>query len=616
MFDDAGEFATVINIGSIAHPPGTPAYILSGWIWNKLFLLFTHNHIFILNLFSITCSSIASLLFYHSVRMMLGYSQGKQTISVKTDWIAAATALCFATEITTWTWSNTIEVYAFQVFAMSVLLFGLIGYHCTRKKLYLILAAVGYAFGISNHHLTVILFTPFIPFFFFNDLLVFKSAPLQDKKDKKKKPQPVRQSWAKDYIGVLKSKPLWQMAAITTVVTFGFYFWMYMRAQHDYPYMFGQPDTLQGMIYHITGGSYAKNIEETSKNILLSRIPYFLQLTFFQYLFFFPLLIAGLAFMLRKKLFRLFSVVVIYFLLLFAYQLNNNQWENTDAYMILPFMLLTIPVAYGAMAWFESLKLKYILPAAVLLQAIINFPKCDRRNYNISESLMHQLDVSAPKNSIIIIADWSLLIQYYYSRIVENFRPDLVVLNQDIKFNHYKVIKVMYPDFYKSIQPEYDRFIDALAEEHPEQVTNTGCDLTTQKLMTAFHTLITKIETVAQQQHRPLLTDPRANYFMIQQGFYSPNRYVSGCFVSSVPSNNNDEFLKFDMKWLKSPMLSEDLTALNKMVDYQAMFDNHINYFTAANDTARLALAEEGKDKVMRLQREMKKHISFAYKLK
>src|SRR5204862_4879094 len=106
-----------------------------------------------------------------------------------------------------------------------------------------------------------------------------------------------------------------------------------------------------------------------------------------------------------------------------------------------------------------SLKLKFILPILILLQTGFNFNKCDRRNYNISESLMHLLDVSAPKNSIIIIADWSLVMQYYYSRIVENFRPDLVVLNQDIKFNYYKIIEVLYPEFYKSIQPEYGNFI-------------------------------------------------------------------------------------------------------------------------------------------------------------
>ncbi|MCX6291758.1 MAG: DUF2723 domain-containing protein [Bacteroidetes bacterium] len=596
MFDDASEFATVINLGSIAHPPGTPAYILSGFLWNKLFLLFTDNHVFILNLFSISCSSIASLLFYKTTRMILNHS--------------------FGNNLSYWTWSNTIEVYAFQVLSMSMLLYGLVHFQTARKNKFLVWAAVGYAFGLSNHHLTVILFTPFIPFFFFNNLFAAVHSSVSDKKDKKKKISQEKKSFAADYMAVLKSKPIWMMAAIAAVITIGFYSWMYIRAQHDYPFMFGKPDTFQGMFYHVSGGSYSKHLDEASTNLILSRIPYFLQLTFFQYLFFFPLVIGGLFFMIRKKMFRFFSVVFFYFLMLFVYQINNNQWENTDAYMLLPFMLLTIPVAFAAMEWFDFLKLKYVLPLAIIAQTVINFPKCDRRNYNISESLMHMLNTSAPKNSIIIISDWSLVMQYYYSRIVENFRPDLVVLNQDIKFNHYKVIQILYPEFYKSIQPEFDKFIDELSKEHPEQVTNTGCDLSTPALMNAFHKLITRIELLAQQENRTLLTDPHAHDFLSKQELYDPERYVSGCFVSSVKSDLNDEFLKFDMKWLKSDLLMNDLTALNKMVDYQAMFDYHIGYFTYAGDSARLAMAEAGKEKVMRIQRELKKHISFAYKFK
>jgi hypothetical protein len=612
MFDDAAEFATVIRQGSNAHPPGFPAYVFLGMLWDNIFSFVIGRTVFILNLFSITVSSIASLLFYRSLRLILNHASN-QPSSFKNDFVAASTALCFATELTMWTWSNTIEVYAFQVFAMSLLIFGLVYFHFTKKKFYIVLASCGFAFGLSNHHLTVILFAPFIPFFFIPGLFKFKNESLADKK---KKVKAVEKSFRREYAEVFGMKSFWLMTVVTTTLTIGFYFWMYLRAQRDYPFMFGKPDTLHELIYHISGGSYSKNIEKTSKNILRSRIPYFFQLTFFQFLFFLPLVIAGFIFLMRKKMFSLLSIILFYYLFLLIYQVNNNQWENTDAYMLLPFMILTITVAFGAFSWYDKLKLQYVLPVVIILQTAINFQKCDRRDYNISESLMHQLDISAPKNSVIIIADWSLLMQYYYSRIVENFRPDLVVLNQDIKFNHKKVIQVLYPEFYKSIKPEFDLFIDELSKEHPEQVTNTGCDLTTPNLMAVFHSLITKIETVASEQHRALLTDPRAHYFMVQQGFYSPERYVSGCFISSIRTNNNDEYLKFDMKWLKSPLLENDLTALNKMVDYQAMFDSHIAYYKSVNDSTRLADAEAAKDKVMKIQYDLKKNISFAYKLK
>ncbi len=615
MFDDAAEFATVIKQGSNGHPPGFPAYIFLGMMWDQVVSLFSHHTIFILNLFSISVSAVASFLFYKTIRTILIHSDKDQSVSVKNDFVAAATALCFATELTTWTWSNTIEVYAFQIFAMSLLLFGLIHFHLTRKTIYLVVASLGFAFGLSNHHLTVILFAPFIPFFFFTDLF-----PVQknQQNDKKKKADTSKRNFLSDYVAVFRMKSFWMMTGMTTAVTVGFYFWIYLRAQHDYPFMFGKPDSLHELMYLITGGSYLKDSAAITTDIRMARIPYFFQLTFFQFLFFFPLLIVGIVFMIRKKMLRFFSIVLFYFLFLLIYQINNNQWENTDAYMILPFMVLTIPVAFGAISLYEKWKLKYVLPLIIVVQTVINFPKCDRRDYNISESLMHQLDASAPKNSIIIIADWSLVMQYYYSRIVENFRPDLVVLHEDIKFNHYKVIQTLYPEFYQSIKPEYDRFIDELSKEHPEQVANDGCDLSTPELIKDFSTLITKIETVARSQNRALLTDPLVSVSLTQiknqQGIELPKKYVSGCFLSTVKTDNNDEFLKFDMKWLNSPMLKNDLTALDEMNGYMNMFDFHIAYYTAGNDSDRLAKAETAKARVTKIQQELKRNISFAYK--
>ena len=45
MADDAGEFATVIKLGSIAHPPGTPAYIFTAMLWERMSELFGFSDI-------------------------------------------------------------------------------------------------------------------------------------------------------------------------------------------------------------------------------------------------------------------------------------------------------------------------------------------------------------------------------------------------------------------------------------------------------------------------------------------------------------------------------------------------------------------------------------------
>ncbi len=520
-------------------------------------------------------------------------------------------ALAYSTASTTWAWGNTVEVYSFQVLAFAVTLYGLISYHFERKKKFIFIAALGLAAGLGNHHLTMILFLPFTPVFFLKNIFV-----ANENIDPKKKSRKQEVSFLRQLPEVFKMRDFWILTASAFLLTVFSYGWMYMRAQSEYPFMFGGPSTLSELFFHVSGGAYTKNITSTSEKIISARVPYFLKLTAVQLFVFLPFFIAGLAVMLRKKLFRLFWTVLLYFLFLFVYQLNNNQWSSTDAYMLLPFMILMIPVFYGVVTYSEKIKAQFVMPLLLCVQIIYNYPLHDRRTYPVSETLMSMLDKSAPKNSIIIISDWSLIIQYYYYRIVENFRPDLTVLNYDLKFTHYRMVPILYPEFYNKIRPEYDRFVEELGKEHPHQVINTGCDLSNNTINSAFQSLLTKIETTAKTENRFLLTDPRAHYFFSTNKYYDPRRYVSGCFSSSMPgdSSANDNFLKLDLPILKSKLLFSDPAALDKLVDFQAMLDRHIEFYTANNDQARLKTAQDTRERILKFQREMKKSMSFAYK--
>ncbi len=610
MFDDAAEFALVIKLGSIAHPPGTPSFIMTGMLWTKLTSLFGLNTVDSLTLFASICISTCSLLLYLIFKKIT--SNLSIQINLKTNIICCACAIAFSTATTTWSWANTIEVYSFQVLAMAITLYGLIGYHFERKKVSVFIAAVGIAAGLGNHHLTMILFLPFIPIFFLRNLFVSVKKSDSNKKIKKSEI-----TFGKKLYTVFTLNDFWMLTSITLLLTVSFYGWMMMRAQYEYPFMFGKPETISELIYHISGGSYSKNISSTSEKIISSRIPYFLKLTILQLFVFLPFFLAGILIMIRKKLYPLFWITALYFLVLFVYQLNNNQWSSTDAYMLLPFMILSITVFYGAIFYKDKIKAHYVLPLLVCIQIAYNFQSHDRRSYKVSDSLMKLLDKSAPANSIVLVSDWSMIIQYYYYRIVENFRPDLVVLNYDFKFTHYRILPLLYPEFYKQIQPEYDNFVSQMFKEHPHQAVNTGCDLSTPALITAFKKLLLKIESTAKFQNKYFLTDPRAHYFYSSNKFYNQNRFVSGCFSSSIPGEvfANDNFLQLDFSFLNSDLLLTDPAALDKLVDFQAMLDRHKEYYSASNDLSRLNKAQVAHDKIIILQRKMKKSMSFAYQL-
>lgn len=613
MFDDAAEFATVIRLGSIAHPPGTPAYILSGMIWLALFAATHWNEIVILTLFSSFCSSLSGLLLFVTFRKFLSVLF-PHISELKKNTISFSGSLAYTLSLTAWAWSNTIEVYAFQGLAMALALYGLTGFHLTKKTVYLLAGALGLASGLGNHHLTMILFLPFVPFFFFNNMLVTK----QDGAAKPKKKSVTKESFFSIYINVFRTSPIWKLALFTAIITLSYYGWMYYRSQQEYLYMFGKTDTISSLLYHISGGGYSKNISHTSGNIISARLPFFLRLTFFQFLFFIPFLIAGFNFLLRSGRGRFAGMLITYFLFLFVYQLNNNQWASTDAYLLLPYMLLvfSIVAGMGSLIRFKWVPVAGVL--CVIVTVMLQYGDHNRKTYPVSKGLMHLLDVSAPVGSTILISDWTTVMQYYYYRIAENFRPDLVVLNYDVKFTHYRILPLMYPGYYQKIKKEYDTFIGELAARHPNQIQNTGCDLDSPRLMEVFGILIRKMEQVAKEDHSALLTDPKAHFFYVRQGFYSPNRFVSGCFTSTVPGDSlsSAEFLKLDPEFLKSPLLFNDPGALDKLVDFQAMLDLHLNYYKANHMIKEEAEAEQAKARIMKLQREMKRHMSFAYKIK
>jgi hypothetical protein len=611
MFDDAAEFALVIKLGSIAHPPGVPAYILVGKIWTTFTSLFEIPVIDSLTLFASVCVSLSSVLLFLTFRLLT--KKLSLEINSKSLFICCLIAISFATASTSWAWSNTIEVYSFQVLAMAVAFSGLTHYHFYKSKSFLLFASLGVSAGLSGHHLTMILFLPFILFFFTDNLFIPKDNP----GSKKKTPQH-KEGLTDALKKILLKKDFWFFASSIVLMTILFYGWMFWRAQSEYPYMFGKPGTIDELVYHIMGGSYSKNISSTPGNIIGSRLPYFLKLTALQLFLFLPFFIVGLINLFSRKLYSLATLTILYFLMLFIYQLNNNQWSSTDAYMLLPFMLLTVVVFYGVIINYKKVKGEFIIPVLLGIQIAYNFQLNDRRSYPVSDSLMTLLDKSAPKNSIILISDWSTVIQYYYYRLVENFRTDLVVLNYDFKFTHFRILPILYSDFYKQIQPEYDTFIDELSKEHPYQIVNTGCDLSTMQLTNAFRNLVRKTEEVAKADNKFFLTDPRAHYFFSTQNFYDSRRYVSGCFSSSMPGDTiaNDNFVKLDLAFLNSPLLLKDPAALDKLVDFQAMLDRHIEFYRANNYLNRLNNAVATHDRILRLQRKMKKSMSFAYEVK
>lgn len=611
-FADAGEFAVTTKLASVAHGPGFPSYIYLGWLWSAILSLFSHSHFINITLFSIVSVSAACSLLYLTVLGIL-----KRTYPDFNEWyqhlIALCSALAFASGFTAWYWANNVEVYAFHVFTFALMVYGAIKFNSNRSTTHLVLGAIGLSLGLANHHLTTILFIPFLFLFAGGDVFALQTVAKPDVKKKK-----VNKKAAEiTILSFIQSRQFIIFAAVTFGVTTFFYALMMIRASVDLPFKFGQPDNLSRFFFHISGGAWMNKTLENSEGIVGMRFPYFSWLLGRQYGLFLLFIIAGLIELFRKGWRKLAYAIIGFFVLLQFYQIRLDQTGDSDAYMLLPYFALALAIPFGA-AWLTRLQKQavLVLPILVAIQIVWNFPLDDKRQLDVSKSLMKSLDESAPKNSVILISDWTLVAQYNYYRIVENFRPDLVVLNYDFKFTNYKLLPIMYPAFYKLIQPEYDNFVKELGTVNPQQIYNTGCDLSTPALSKAYTDLFLKTVRVCGDNKYPLLYDPHAFVYLMQNKLLSPNIFVSGCFVSQFKEPLVNTFAKLPYKWLDQPVIPHEPGAADKMVDIQAMLDFNRRYFDAIGDTTDSRITTESTNKILNLQKEMHDNIPYLFRPK
>lgn len=608
-FADAGEFAIVTKIAGIAHAPGFPAYVVTGWLFSKLAVLITGNHVLSMVLFSALCNAAASLLLYLTSATFLQHFSGKQNEVDFTAMLSSfGAAVSFATGYTVWHWANSVEVYAFHLFAFSLLIYGLTVYNLEKTKQHLAIASTGLAMALANHHLTVIFFLPIIPLLFTENYFAPAQPVQKSKKVILKKP---------GYFSVLLSKEFRFFVLITAGVTFLFYTWMFIRAGQDMAFKFGQPDNFSRLFYHLAGGAWQKNTVAQTEGLIALRFPYFTMLLMKHLFLFIPFAIAGFVFLFKKKLKALAYSVLIYFLLLFIYQLRIDQTADTDAYLLLPFFFFGFPVAAGIHAAIQNLSwMKVVIPGLLIAQIAAYFPIQNKKDFNVSESLMKQLDDCTPEGAVLLISDWTLVSQYNYYRFGENFRSDLILLNYDLKFTNRKLLPFNYPQLYTYIRPEYDRFIELLGKTHPQEIYNTGCTLNTPELMNAYVSTVMKIKDYCNQKQLAFMSDPRAFLFLKEYKIYGNESHMSGMFISDKPTGLGKSFLSLPFEWLHSKQLLSEPAATDKIVDFEAALDFSRNYYKLLNDTAAYQSAEKSYLFIKDLQKKLKANMPFVYRPK
>ncbi|MBK7966762.1 MAG: DUF2723 domain-containing protein [Bacteroidetes bacterium] len=600
-FADAAEFALVNELMGIAHAPGFPAYVLISKLFTSLFSILGITHITGLVLFSSLCMSLAAVLLYLSVIILL-----KNTYSQLTNTTLYLIAICSAiapvSGTTLWHWSHSVEVYSLQILSIAILFYGLFRRETGDLKTGSYLTAIGLGIGLANHHLTSIMFIPVM-------ILLWPQGWLVNTSIKKKKEEIEKINW-----GERCGKEAKFVIFITTGILLLFYGWMYVRASAELPFAFGSPNTFDRLFYHLSGGAWIKNTQATVKGIVGMRLPYFLRISFEQFFLFLIFILMGIIYLISAKKHRLWAGITFYYIFLLIYQLRIDQTADTDAYLCTPFFLMGIFAALGMArlsTWHPKVSL--LIPVLLLIQIGVNYPKTTLDNFDVSTSFMNDLDKSIEKGSVVLIADWTNVINYNYARLKTGFRSDLCVLNYDLKFTHYDLFRRNNPTIYASVKPAYDRYITLLKKYHPQEIYNTGCTLDQSDLLQAYLQVVRELQSYCTKNNLAFVTDPKAFVFLSQQNVF-PNPHISGSYVSSKEGIGNDDFLQFNHKWLSNYHAQWDPSAADKLVDLEAALDFQRGNWKQLGDTKRESLAENNYRLIKRQQNQMKKKMKFLFR--
>ncbi|MFM9009216.1 MAG: hypothetical protein ACKORE_11620, partial [Bacteroidota bacterium] len=364
---------------------------------------------------------------------------------------ATVSALAPITGATIWHWSHAVEVYTLQVLFSCMLLNGIILRQEGKVRAGSLWAGLAIGLGLANHHLSMVFLLPVALVLW---PLGWLRTPFTAPKGNSKQ-QP-----AQGLLTSLREPDTAFGAALALAVLIVCYGWMMISSAADHAFAFGSADTFSRLMYHLSGGAWIKNTQSVVKGIVGMRLPYFMNLVAYQFLAMGAFIIAGFIVLTRSSAKRLAWVLCGFFVVLLLYQLRIDQTADTDAYLCVPFVLLSILIGPGIL---QLSRLRPWMPATALVlipfQLMLNFPRTDLRDFDLGPALMNDLSDAAPKGSVVLIADWTTSIMAQQARISRDYLSDLCVLNYDIKFTHRDLLQRNHPEVYAAIAPEYERLM-------------------------------------------------------------------------------------------------------------------------------------------------------------
>ncbi len=436
-FIDSGELAAVACTLGVAHPTGYPLFTLLGRLFVMLPLPW--EEIVRLNVMAALLCAASVFVFFHLSRIVLEPVARRFGVSPTLSLGAAGGASLLLGFSETW-WSQGVsaEVYALHVLLVTTTL--LVFLRAVDDRREALWYAGAFLLGLSfTNHMTTILMVPGLAYIYFSRFGFRRS------------------SWNR----LLRLLPVFLLGL-------SLYIYLPLRAAVPPPLNWGDPSTLERLLWHLRGKQYSvwifSSTEVAGRQLahFLSSLP-----AEFAYLGLIAAL-AGLVTLWRAS--RRGAVATLVFFAVCVLYAVNYDIQDIDSYFLLAYMMIGLWAGCGLLAvgdWLTRSRGWRRAPAAVLLLSTgflplaLHYRDVDQSENRLVEDYTHNVFLSLAPNALVLSYQWDYWVSasYYYQN-VRSVRRDVSVVDKELlrRSWYLRELEVQKPWLIHGSQGEVDAF--------------------------------------------------------------------------------------------------------------------------------------------------------------
>lgn len=440
---DSGELILAAHGPGVAHPPGTPVWVMLAHAATRLPLGSVARRV---NLSSAFFAALAAAAMVAAMRAAwLGRAAAPSPAAGVTDLAPLLLpALLLASGRTLWNYATVAEVYALNTLLLVALLALVLDARRTAGMGAPLAATLVAALGLGVHHVTVALTLP--------GLLLFLFLTRRD-------------LFTPRRVAALAAAGLAALALV--------YAWLPWAASHPTGLNWGDPSSLARFVDHVTGRQYRVFIAP-SWTEAGAEAAAFVRLARREFGAFVGTLVLALtawgAWTLARRDRPLALALGAVVACDFAYGLLYVVAEDKDAYYLPARVALALAAGAGAVALLRRAgpRARPAVAGALLLvpmaAAALNFRAADRSRDHVADDYVRDVMAGVAPHGLLLTGDWQVYSPALYFREIERRRADATLVDVSLlrRSWYFDALKRRSPELLERVRPQAEAFLEDL----------------------------------------------------------------------------------------------------------------------------------------------------------